>query len=73
MNTSARSQIAYDLKTPTGLGAEATKDIGAAASVLLADIFALYVRRRISIGICRVRISATTTACSMTRARTSSP
>ena len=46
MNTSGKSRIAYDLKTPTGLGAAATKDIGAAATVLLADIFALYLKTK---------------------------
>ncbi|MDB5649014.1 MAG: hypothetical protein JWL62_534 [Hyphomicrobiales bacterium] len=29
MNTTGTSRRAYDLKTPTGLGAEATNDIGA--------------------------------------------
>lgn len=34
------------LKTPTGLGAEATKDIGAAGTALLADIFTLYLKTK---------------------------
>ncbi|PZV34950.1 Dps family protein [Mesorhizobium kowhaii] len=46
MNTTAKSRIAYDLKTPTGLGAQATRDIGAAATALLADIFALYLKTK---------------------------
>lgn len=44
MNTTSKSRIAYDLKTPTGVAA--TKDIGAAATVLLADIFALYLKTK---------------------------
>ncbi|MER9234169.1 DNA starvation/stationary phase protection protein [Mesorhizobium sp. M0622] len=46
MNTTVKSHTAYDLKTPTGLCTNATKDIGAAATVLLADIFALYLKRK---------------------------
>ncbi|MBA1138639.1 Dps family protein [Mesorhizobium neociceri] len=46
MNTTGKSRIAYDLKTPTGLRMDATKDIGAAATVLLADIFALYLKTK---------------------------
>ncbi|MER8571362.1 DNA starvation/stationary phase protection protein [Mesorhizobium sp. M1409] len=46
MNTTVKSRRAYDLKTPTGLGAEAAKDIGAAATALLADIFALYMKTK---------------------------
>ena len=46
MKTPVKSRTAYDLKTPTGLGADATKDIGGAATMLLADIFALYSAQR---------------------------
>lgn len=46
MNTTGKSRLAYDLKTPTGLGMDATKDIGAAATVLLADIFGLYLKTK---------------------------
>ena len=46
MDATDNSPVAYDLKTPTGLGADAARDIGAAARVLLADIFALYVKTK---------------------------
>lgn len=46
MNTTVKSRRSYDLKTPTGLGTDATKEIGAAATVLLADIFTLYVKTK---------------------------
>ena len=35
-----------ELATPTGLGANATKDIAGALSILLADMFALYVKTK---------------------------
>ena len=46
MDATDNSPVAYDLKTPTGVGADAARDIGAAAAVLLADIFALYVKTK---------------------------
>ncbi|UVK38850.1 DNA starvation/stationary phase protection protein [Mesorhizobium sp. AR10] len=46
MNPTSKSRRAYDLKTPTGLGADATRDIGAAATVLLADVFTLYLKTK---------------------------
>ena len=47
------------LQTPTTLGANATKDISAALTMLLADVFTLISRPRTSTGTCRARISAT--------------
>lgn len=46
MDAADKSPVAYDLKTRSGLSADATKDIGAAARVLLSDIFALYVKTK---------------------------
>jgi starvation-inducible DNA-binding protein len=63
MIKTGKSRIAYDLKTPTGLGADATKDIGAAATVLLADIFALYLKTKNSHWHMSGRISVTITGC----------
>src|SRR5712672_2942654 len=37
---------AAPLKTPSDLGAEATKDLSAALNVLLADLFALYLKTK---------------------------
>jgi len=42
----AKLRRAAQLKTPTDLGAEATKDLSAALNVLLADLFALYVKTK---------------------------
>jgi starvation-inducible DNA-binding protein len=43
---SAKKQRMAPLKTPTGLGAEATRDISGALNALLADMFALYVKTK---------------------------
>lgn len=42
----ARAVRLAPLKTPTGLGAQAAKDISAALSALLADVFALYLKTK---------------------------
>jgi starvation-inducible DNA-binding protein len=42
----AKLRRAAQLKTPSGLGAEATKDLSGALNVLLADLFALYVKTK---------------------------
>jgi starvation-inducible DNA-binding protein len=42
----AKSRRTADLQTPTDLGEAATKDISAALNVLLADMFALYVKTK---------------------------
>ena len=43
---SAKKQRAAPLRTPTGLGADATRDISAALNTLLADMFALYFKTK---------------------------
>jgi len=45
-DSSAKSRQAAALATPTGLGQNATKEIGAALTALLADAFALYVKTK---------------------------
>jgi starvation-inducible DNA-binding protein len=42
----AKSRRTARLQTPTGLGAQATKDLSAALNLLLADAFALYVKTK---------------------------
>jgi len=42
----AKIRRAAQLKTPSGLGAEATKDLTGALNILLADLFALYVKTK---------------------------
>jgi len=42
----ARSRRAAPLRTPTNLGAEATKDVSGALNALLADLFALYLKTK---------------------------
>ena len=42
----AKLRRAAQLKTPSGLGAEATKDLTGALNILLADLFALYVKTK---------------------------
>jgi len=42
----ARKRRGAPLDTPSGLGSNATKDISAALTVLLADVFALYVKNQ---------------------------
>jgi starvation-inducible DNA-binding protein len=42
----ARKRREAPLDTPSGLGSNATKDISAALTVLLADVFALYVKTK---------------------------
>ncbi|AYD02517.1 DNA starvation/stationary phase protection protein [Neorhizobium sp. NCHU2750] len=46
MEQSVKSRRSADLKTPSGLGAEATKDISGGANALLADVFALYLKTK---------------------------
>jgi starvation-inducible DNA-binding protein len=47
MNASnARARRSAPLDTPTGLGANATKDLSGALNILLADIFALYMKTK---------------------------
>ena len=41
-----KSRRSAPLQTPTGLGAQATKDISAALNLLLADVFALYMKTK---------------------------
>src|SRR5947199_1693059 len=41
-----KSRRAAGLKTPTNLGVEATRDISGALNVLLADLFALYLKTK---------------------------
>ena len=41
-----KSRRSAPLQTPTGLGAQATKDISAALNLLLADVFALYLKTK---------------------------
>src|ERR1700748_255514 len=41
-----KSRRAAALASPTGLGREATKDISAALNLLLADVFALYIKTK---------------------------
>jgi starvation-inducible DNA-binding protein len=42
----AKSRRTADLQTPTDLGAAASKDISAALNLLLADVFALYLKTK---------------------------
>jgi starvation-inducible DNA-binding protein len=46
MEQPAKSRRSAPLKTPTGLGGEAVKDISAGATALLADVFALYLKTK---------------------------
>lgn len=46
MDQSIASRRKADLKTPTALSADAVKDISAAATTLLADVFALYLKTK---------------------------
>jgi starvation-inducible DNA-binding protein len=46
MHDEITSRRAAALKTPTGLSADATKDISAAATTVLADVFALYLKTK---------------------------
>ena len=46
MDKSAKSTSTVALKTPTGLHQEAVKDISAGITVLLADVFALYLKTK---------------------------
>ncbi len=46
MDQSVKSRRSAALKTPTGLGSEAVKDISAGATQLLADVFALYLKTK---------------------------
>src|SRR5215470_16350831 len=42
----AKTRRVAPLQTPTGLGALATKDVSAALNLLLADVFALYLKTK---------------------------
>src|SRR5438046_3193660 len=42
----AKVRRAAQLKTPSDLGADATKDLSGALNILLADLFALYVKTK---------------------------
>ncbi|MEI9988400.1 MAG: DNA starvation/stationary phase protection protein [Rhizomicrobium sp.] len=44
--TTAKNAMSASLRTPTDLGANATKDIAAALNLLLADAFALYLKTK---------------------------
>lgn len=55
------------LRTPSDLGDNATTGISAALTGLLADMFALYLRSKISIGTCPDLTFATTICCSTSR------
>ncbi|MET3613416.1 starvation-inducible DNA-binding protein [Rhizobium aquaticum] len=46
MENDAKARRAASLHTPSGLGREAVHDISAAATALLADIFALYLKTK---------------------------
>lgn len=46
MEQTLKSRRTAPLKTPTGLSEDAVKDISAAATTLLADIFALYLKAK---------------------------
>jgi starvation-inducible DNA-binding protein len=46
MDTSPKARRAAPLQTPTDLGADATRDIAAALTGLLADVFALYLKTK---------------------------
>ncbi|QJP13599.1 DNA starvation/stationary phase protection protein [Starkeya sp. ORNL1] len=46
MDTSAKARRAAPLQTPTDLGSDATRDIAAALTGLLADVFALYLKTK---------------------------
>jgi starvation-inducible DNA-binding protein len=46
MDQSSKSSRGAALRTPTGLGREATKDISGGATALLADVFALYLKTK---------------------------
>jgi starvation-inducible DNA-binding protein len=46
MDTSAKARRAAPLQTPTDLGSDATRDIAAALTGLLADMFALYLKTK---------------------------
>lgn len=45
-NTPAKTRQIAPLRTPTDLGADATRDIAAALTILLADTFALYLKTK---------------------------
>ena len=44
--STAKSKRTAPLRTPTGLGANATRDIAAALTTLLADVFTLYIKTK---------------------------
>ncbi len=45
-NKDVRSRQKAALETPTGLSADATRDVSAALNILLADVFALYLKTK---------------------------
>src|ERR1700753_2194059 len=46
MTQDAKSRARAPLNTPTGLGANATRDVSGALNILLADAFALYIKTK---------------------------
>ncbi len=46
MNDDIKARRGAALKTPTGLGVDATRDVSAGATTLLADVFALYLKTK---------------------------
>jgi starvation-inducible DNA-binding protein len=46
MSITAQAKRIAPLSTPSGLGTDATRDLSAALSVLLADVFALYLKTK---------------------------
>ena len=69
----AKERRKRPLATPTDLSSAATRDISAALNQILADVFALYLKTRISTGTSAARTSATITCCWTSRATSCSP
>ena len=65
----ARKRREAPLDTPSNLGSNATKDISAALTVLLADVFALYVKTKNFHWRYEARISGIITSFLMSRPR----
>ena len=69
----AKERRKRPLATPTDLSSAATRDISAALNQILADVFALYLKTKISTGTSAARTSATITCCWTSRATSCSP
>ena len=69
----AKERRKRPLATPTDLSSAATRDISAALNQVLADVFALYLKTKISTGTSAARTSATITCCWTSRATSCSP